>query len=103
MTRGRDDHVIADRLEMIDRLTVDFGIRDDARKIVLRVVPAPLHERHEIGLELAEQPKQFLRVPRGVALRALAVAEVGILAREQIPASASASFSRPIAGRRGSA
>ena len=76
MPGGRDDHVIADRLEMIDRLAVDPRVRDDAGKIVFRLATAPLHQRDEIGLKLAKQPEQFLCVPRRVVSRALAAAEI---------------------------
>ena len=83
MTGGRDDHVIADRLEIIDRFAVNPGVGDDARKVVGRLAAAPLHERHKKGLKFTKQPKQFLGMPGGIAGGGPAVSEVLVLTGEQ--------------------
>src|SRR5262249_57492431 len=59
VTSGRDDHVITDRLEMIDGFAVDLRIRDNACKVLGWTSPAALHERDKVRLKFPEQTKQL--------------------------------------------
>ncbi len=84
VTRGRDDHVVADRFEIVDRFAVNPGIGDYACKVVLRLVAAPLHQRDKISLKFTEQPKQFPGVPGRIDGGGLAASQVLILTGEEL-------------------
>jgi len=58
---GRDDHVVAHRLENADRLAVDLGVRDDRREVLAGAGTTVLGEPLEV-LEELEQVRHQLHV-----------------------------------------
>jgi len=77
-----DDHVITDRLEIIDGFAVDLSVGDGAREVLRRRRPASFQQRDKVGLKFAEETKQLPGMPSRITAPGFTMPEVHILTCE---------------------
>ena|SRR5947209_9112872 len=66
MTRGHEQHVITDSLELADLFALDLGNAHYACQIIARLLAAFLDQRHKISLETSERLEDAFGMPRRI-------------------------------------